>query len=172
MNDLDEVLSRIEELLAVVESFDEPARERVFALLDGIDYLHRMALGALPDALGAAGVERLRAADPALAWLLDAYAVGVDERAAAETALEEIRPYIHSHGGEVELLDAREGVVRLRLSGACSGCTASAITLKEGVERALREGFPGFTALDVEEDEAEAHPPPGATLLQLEDRLS
>ncbi len=172
MNDLDDVLSRIEELLTVVESFDEPARERVFALLDGIDYLHRMALRALPDALGAAGVERLRAADPALAWLLDAYAVGVDERAAAETALEEIRPYIRSHGGEVELLDAREGVVRLRLSGACSGCTASAITLKEGVERALREGFPGFAALDVEEDEAEAHPPPGATLLQLEDRLS
>lgn len=171
MSRLDEVLLRIEELLAEAEALEEPVRERVFALLDGIDYLHRMALSRLPDVLGNDGVEHLRAADPALSWLLDAYAVGVDEKAAAEAALESVRPYIHSHGGEVEVLGAQEGVVRLRLSGSCSGCTASAITLREGVEKALQEGFSGFVGLDVEEDVAEAHPPPGATLLQLEDRL-
>lgn len=170
MSDLPHLLERLEELVAEVEGFDDPVRERVLELLDGIDTLHRLALHRLPDLLGEERLEALRA-DPAMAWLLEAYGIGIDERAAAERALDEIRPYIHSHGGDVELLDAREGVVRVRLSGSCTGCTASAVTLKHGVERALEEGLPGFAGLDVEEDEAPAHPPPGATLLQLEDRL-
>lgn len=158
--------------MAEMDRLDEPYRQRVFELLDGIDAMHRLALSRLPDALGPDGAERLRGADPALAWLLDAYAVGVDERAAAERAVEEVRPYIRSHGGSIEVLGAGAGVVRVRLSGSCSGCTASAVTLREGVEKALRERFPGFVGLEVEEDEAaEEHPPPGPTLLELEDRL-
>lgn len=168
---LDDILTRLEELLAAVEEFEEPARGTVLELLDGLDALHRMALARLPDALGADGVARLASAHPALSWLLDAYAVGVDEQTAAERALEDVRPYIRSHGGEVEVLDAREGVVRVRMAGACAGCTASAITLKEGVERALRDGLPGFLGLEVEDDGATAHPPPGPTLLQIDDRL-
>ncbi len=129
--------------------------------------MHRLALGRLGNALGPEELERLRVGDPAIAWLLGAYAVGVDERVAAEAALESIRPYVHSHGGEVEVLEADGGVVRLKLSGACSGCTASAVTLKEGVEEALREGFPGFAGMEVEEDEAVPHPPPGGTPLPM-----
>lgn len=171
MTDLQELLRRMEELLADVERFDEPVRQRVLELLDGIDALHRMALHRLPDLLGEQGLAGLRA-DPAMAWLLDAYGVGVDERAAAEEALESIRPYIHSHGGAVEVLTVDGGVIRVRLSGSCSGCTASSITLKQGVERALAEQLPGFAGLEVEDDiGAEEHPPPGPTLLQLEDRL-
>ena len=172
MPTLDDVLTRLEQLLGEVEQLEEPARGTVFELLDGLDALHRMALGRLPDALGADAVARLRDADPALAWLLDAYGVAVDERAAAERALEDVRPYVRSHGGEVEVLDARDGVVHVRMSGACSGCSASAVTLTEGVERALRDGLPGFAALTVDDDAAApVHPPPGPTLLQIENRL-
>jgi Fe-S cluster biogenesis protein NfuA len=168
----DELLRRLDELMAELERLEEPLRGRVVELLDGIDAAHRTALRRLPDVLGDEGVARLRAADPALAWLLDAYAVGVAERELAEAALEEIRPYIESHGGEVDVLEAHDGIVRVRLSGSCSGCTASAVTLREGVERALRDGFPAFVALEVEEDAgAEPHPPPGPTLLELENRL-
>lgn len=170
MTELDDVLTRMEQLLAEVEQLDEPAQSRVLELLDGIDAVHRMALERLPAVLGAEGVGRLRG-DPALAWLLDAYAVGIDERAAAEQSLEEVRPFVRSHGGAIELLEVHRGVVRVRLSGACAGCTASAITLQQGVERALREGLPGFVALEAQEDQAPAHPPPGATLLQVENRL-
>lgn len=170
MNDLDELLVRLEQLLGELEVLDEGVRARVFELLDGVDALHRMALTALGDALGPRDIERLRAAHPAVAWLFDAYAVGVDERAAAEASLEPILPYIHSHGGQVEVLDAAEGIVRLRMSGACSGCTASAVTLQEGIEDALREGFPGFLAIDLVEDEAAPHPPPGPTLVQIQPR--
>ena len=168
MPGLDELLDELERLLGEVEAFDEPARARVFSLLDGIDTLHRLALARLAASLGPEQVERARAADPAVAWLLEAYAVGVDERAAAETALDGVRPYLHSHGGDVAVLAAEAGVVRVKLSGACSGCTASTITLRRGVEEALRERFPGFVAMEVEEDDALPHPPPGPTLLQIE----
>ncbi|MGH3666362.1 MAG: NifU family protein [Egibacteraceae bacterium] len=166
MPSLDDVLDRLEALVAEVSELDEPVRQRVFELLDGIDALHRLALTRLGEALDEAALADARE-DPAVAWLLDAYAVGVDQQAAADAALESIRPYITSHGGAVEVLAVRDGVVRVRMSGACSGCTASAVTLQEGIEEALREGFPGFAGLDVEEDDAAPHPPPGPTLVQI-----
>jgi Fe-S cluster biogenesis protein NfuA len=161
----------MEELLADLDALDEDVRQPVVEILDGIDALHRMALRRLAAQLDVKAVQRLRAGDPAVCWLLDAYAIGVDERAAAEAALEAIRPYVHSHGGQVELLDAHAGVVRLRLSGACAGCTASAVTLQEGVEQALRDHFAGFVAMEVEETgPAVSHAPPGPTLVELRPR--
>lgn len=168
MSDFDHLLDEMESVLNEVESLDDPVRERVFALLDGIDALHRHALERLGAQLDERELTRLRMADPAVAWLLEAYGVGVDEHAAAEAALDAVRPYLHSHGGDVSVLEARSGVVRVRLSGACSGCTASTITLRRGVEEALRDHFPGFVAMEVEEDDALPHPPPGPTLLQID----
>ncbi|MDP9378250.1 MAG: NifU family protein [Actinomycetota bacterium] len=172
MATLNEVLERLNALLAEVERLDTPVRDTVLELLDGLDALHRTALERLPEALGSEGVQRLRAADPGLAWLLDAYGVDGDPLTAADRALDEVRPYIHSHGGEVQLLGVADGVVRVRLAGACSGCSASAVTLKEGVESALRAGLPAFRGLEVEPDIAPAHPPPGATLLQIENLIA
>ena len=169
MSSLDDLLDELEDLLVAVDQLDEPARGQVLSLLDGIDALHRHALARLAASVGPERVERARAQEPAVAWLLEAYSVGVDERAAAEAALDDVRPYLHSHGGDVTVLAARDGVVRVKLSGACSGCTASTITLRRGVEEALRDHLPGFAAMEVEEDDAAAHPPPGPTLLQLED---
>lgn len=166
---LDELLDRMEALLDAVEELPPADRDHVFALLDLIDHFHRLALGHVDRALDASTIEHLRDVHPSVAWLWDAYDVGLDERATAERAMEEVRPYIHSHGGEVHVLDVIEGVVHVRLSGACSGCSASAITLQEGVERALRTHLPDFVGLQVEEDpDATPHPPPGQTLLQIQ----
>ena len=166
VGDLDQLLTRLGTLLDETEELEEPLRAKVFELLDGIDALHRAALHRLGAALDEPTLQRLRE-DPGVAWLFDAYGVAVDEEAAADAALESIRPYIHSHGGSVEVLAAQAGVVRVRLAGSCSGCTASAVTLREGVEQALAEGLPGFARLDVEEDEAAPHPPPGPTVVEL-----
>ena len=168
MSAFDDLLDDLERRLGEVQELEPEVQASVFSMLDGVDALHRHALERLGALLGGEQRERLRAGDPAVAWLFEAYAVGVDERAAAEVALEAVRPYLHSHGGDVAVLDARGGVVRVRLSGACSGCTASTVTLRRGVEEALRDGLPGFTAMEVEEDLAPAHPPPGPTLLQIE----
>jgi Fe-S cluster biogenesis protein NfuA len=176
--DLDTILDRLHEGLAGLERLDQPARGEVFAFLDDLEQLHRTGLQRLAELLGDDDVPRLRERDGVVAWLFDAYGVGVDERAEAEAALqEEVLPYIHSHGGSLEILEVTDGVVRVRMAGSCSGCTSSAETLRNGVERALQEGMPGFAALEVEEDEEPAaphppptspQPPPGATVLPIE----
>jgi len=165
---LDDLLDRMEELLAAMDQFEPSVRDQVFELLDCVDALHRHAITGLAEALGN-DVETVRAKHPATDWLFTAYGVGVDECDLATQALKDIRPYIHGHGGEVEVLAVHDGVVRVRMSGACCGCTASAETLKEGVQKALSAGFPGFVRLDVVDDRpgAAAHPPPGPTLLQI-----
>ncbi len=166
---LEPLLDRMEELLADVETLDEDVQSRVFELLDGVDALHRLAITRLADALGA-DLKPVRRSDPAVDWLFEAYGVGVDDAAAADAALEQIRPYIHEHGGEVEVLGVQHGIVRVRLTGACSGCTSAADTLRHGVEEALRENLPGFVAMDVAPDTGTPHAPPTQVLLQITPR--
>jgi len=59
-----------------------------------------------------------------------------------EKALEEIRPSLQADGGDIQLIDIEEGVVKVRLSGACSGCPMSSMTMKFGVETAIKEMVP------------------------------
>ena len=59
-----------------------------------------------------------------------------------ETVLDELRPYLMADGGNVELVDIEGPVVQLRLQGACGSCPSSAMTLKMGIERKLREMIP------------------------------
>lgn len=166
--DFDALLDRLETLAAAVEALDDPARDTVFELLDGLDLLHRRALGCLAEAVGPERLATARSAEPAVAWLCAAYGLGPDEREAAVGALDAVRPFIESHGGSIEVLEAAGGRVRVRLAGSCSGCTASAATLRHGVEEALRTGLGGFVALEVDEDPgAPAHPPPVVTPVEL-----
>jgi len=57
-------------------------------------------------------------------------------------ALAQIRPALQADGGGVELVDVTDGVVKLKLTGACSGCPMSTMTLKMGIERVLKEQIP------------------------------
>ncbi len=59
-----------------------------------------------------------------------------------EKVLDELRPYLMSDGGNVELVELDGPVVKLRLQGACGSCPSSAMTLKMGIERKLRETIP------------------------------
>jgi Fe-S cluster biogenesis protein NfuA len=59
-----------------------------------------------------------------------------------EAILAQIRPALQADGGDVELVDVTDGVVKLRLTGACSGCPMSTMTLKMGIERALKQQIP------------------------------
>ena len=63
-------------------------------------------------------------------------------REKVEAALAQIRPALQADGGDVELIDVNEGVVKLKLKGACSGCPMSTMTLKHGIERVLKEQLP------------------------------
>ena len=59
-----------------------------------------------------------------------------------EEALSKIRPSLQADGGDVELVDVTDGVVKVSLKGACSGCPMSTMTLKNGIERILKEQVP------------------------------
>jgi len=59
-----------------------------------------------------------------------------------EAALDRIRPYLQRDGGDVELVAVEDGVVKVRLKGACSGCPMATMTLKHGIERILKQMVP------------------------------
>ncbi|UCE44120.1 MAG: NifU family protein [Candidatus Bathyarchaeota archaeon] len=59
-----------------------------------------------------------------------------------EKALEELRPRLQADGGDIELLGVDQGVVKVRLKGACAGCPMSTMTLKMGVEQHLKKRIP------------------------------
>jgi Fe-S cluster biogenesis protein NfuA len=63
-------------------------------------------------------------------------------------ALNAIRPYLQMDGGDVELVDIVDGIVKVRLRGACSGCPGASMTLKMGVERVLREKVPEIKGIE------------------------
>ena len=126
-----------------------------------VDAFHREAIGRVAGLLPLETLGSLRE-DPVIERLLETY---VDEEeepedlaATLEDALDEIRPYLHSHGGEMEVLDVSEGVVRLRLMGSCDGCPSSTLTLTQGVEKILRERWPSFRGIEVEGAEEEETP--------------
>src|SRR6185369_108912 len=65
-------------------------------------------------------------------------------------ALEKVRPYLESHGGNVELLDITGGVVHLRMQGSCKSCPTSAMTLKLAIEEAIYAAAPDVVAIEAE----------------------
>ena len=63
-------------------------------------------------------------------------------------ALDEVRPSLQRDGGDVELVDVNDGIVRVRLTGACGGCPMATVTLKEGIERYIQEVIPEVKSVE------------------------
>jgi Fe-S cluster biogenesis protein NfuA len=63
-------------------------------------------------------------------------------------ALEEVRPHLQVDGGDVELVDIEDGIVKVRLTGACAGCPMSQMTLKWGVENYLKKKVPSVKSVE------------------------
>ncbi len=68
-------------------------------------------------------------------------------RERVEAALKKVRPSLQADGGDVELVDVNDGIVSVRLTGACGSCPMSTMTLKMGVERAIRQEVPEIKKL-------------------------
>ena len=133
----------VAQLEALVETLEREGDKRALLLLQLIDAIHRPALEL---------IARGELEHPLASALLAMYDLAPpDERTLVEEALDEIRPYIHSHGGELELIDVSGGVVRVRMSGSCHDCAASAMTLRRGIEQVLRERYPAFREVIAEE---------------------
>lgn len=65
-----------------------------------------------------------------------------------QMVLNKIRPMLQADGGDVEFVDVTDGVVKVRLQGACAGCPMSQMTLKNGIERLLKQEIPEITSVE------------------------
>jgi Fe-S cluster biogenesis protein NfuA len=161
-------VERVEALLDEVERLADPvARETANGVAAALLELYGTGLARMVEVLAAHDDGTLAAAvtaDPLVEHLLllhGLHPVPVEER--VRRALEGVRPYLESHGGDVELLGVEDGVARLRMEGSCKGCPSSAMTLKLAIESAVLEAAPDVERIEAEEQVAA--PPP---LLQIE----
>jgi Fe-S cluster biogenesis protein NfuA/nitrite reductase/ring-hydroxylating ferredoxin subunit len=158
-------VARLEGLLTELEALPDPAArdkamETVQALLD----LYGEGLARIMAQVDGAALADDELVEHLL-FLHDLHPVPVETR--VREALDGVRPYLESHGGDVQLLGVDEGVVRLALQGSCSGCPSSAMTLKLAIEEAIHKAAPDVEEV-VAEGAVEPKPAPGPTLLQLE----
>ena len=147
----------------------DAARElvgRAEALLDAIadDAEATAAVQAVVELYGEALRRLVAGADPVedelLSHLLlvhDLHPVDVETR--IRTGLDEVRPYLGSHGGDIELLEVEDGVARLRLGGTCNGCPSSRVTLQNAVEEVVLRVAPEVERIEAE-GVAESQPEP------------
>jgi Fe-S cluster biogenesis protein NfuA len=152
-----ELLARVEELSARVEQLEDPrARELAEELVSAVIAMYGDGLERIMEVIrdareaGATILDEL-SQDGAVASLLlihDLYPVGLSERVLE--ALDTVRPYMESHGGDVELVELTDdGVAILTLQGSCHGCSASRATLETAITKALEEHCPDLAGIEV-----------------------
>jgi Fe-S cluster biogenesis protein NfuA/nitrite reductase/ring-hydroxylating ferredoxin subunit len=149
------LIQRVEELTAQVERLSDPAARRTAEeLMSAVIDMYGLGLSRiveiLDDGADGAEVKRRLIEDGVVASLLlihDLYPVPIEER--VREALDNVRPYMESHGGDVELVSLIDGVARIRLEGSCDGCPASSSTLELAIKTALDETAPDLLGIEV-----------------------
>ena len=148
----DQLIARVQELTGRLEDLDDgPCRELAEELTGAVVQMYGAGLERIVELIEDEETRALLAADELVAGLLmihDLYPVPLEER--VTQALDTVRPYMESHGGNVELLGIEDGVARLRLEGSCKSCRASSSTLELAVRQALQEWAPDLLGMDVE----------------------
>jgi Fe-S cluster biogenesis protein NfuA/nitrite reductase/ring-hydroxylating ferredoxin subunit len=152
---------RIEALIEAASTGGRVARERAEELVRLVVDLYGAGLERLLEIVHESGrlddelLDRL-AADDLVASLLAVHGLHPDDVGTrVARALDGVRPYLGSHGGDVQLLDVTDdGLVRLRMLGSCDGCPSSSVTLTLAVETAIRDAAPEVIGIEVEEPAA------------------
>ncbi len=156
-----ELVADVERLLGDLEAMPDPfARQTATAAVQGLLELYGAGLERIVEEIAARDERGELAAalaeDDLVAHLLlihGLHPVALDAR--VREALDSVRPYLESHGGNVELLGIDERAVRLRLQGSCSGCPSSSMTLKLAIEDAIQKSAPEVEEVVAIEDTAE-----------------
>lgn len=155
-------MGEIEALLREVEQSGDPhGRARMQAIVQGLMDLHAQALRSIIAAIDDPALVGKLADDDLVGSVLLLYGLhpsSLEER--VRQALDQARPVLQSHGGNVELVGLDNGVVRLRLLGSCHGCPGSAATLRSTIEDAVYARAPDIAVIEVE-GETPPHPAAG-----------
>jgi Fe-S cluster biogenesis protein NfuA/nitrite reductase/ring-hydroxylating ferredoxin subunit len=148
----DQLIARVQELTGRLEDLEDgPCRELAEELTGAVVQMYGAGLERIVDLIEDEETRGRLADDELVAGLLmihDLYPVPLEER--VTQALDTVRPYMESHGGNVELLGIEDGVAKLRLEGSCKSCRASSSTLELAVQQALQEWAPDLLGMDVE----------------------
>jgi Fe-S cluster biogenesis protein NfuA/nitrite reductase/ring-hydroxylating ferredoxin subunit len=150
--DAEQLIARVLELTGRLEHVeDDSCRELAEELTGAVVQMYGAGLERIVELIEDEETRDRLAGDELVAGLLmihDLYPVPLEERVTA--ALDSVRPYMESHGGNIELLGFEDGVVKLRLEGSCKSCRASSSTLELAVRQALQEAAPDLLGMDVE----------------------
>src|SRR5258705_840388 len=150
-------MEQIEGLVRTIENLPDPAaRASAVALVQALMDFHGAGLERLMEIVADAGDPGYVlfdnfAADDLVGSLLLLYGLHpltLDTR--VSKALDKVRPYLESHGGNVELLGITDGVVHLRMQGSCKSCPSSAMTLKLAIEEAIYAAAPDVVMIEAE----------------------
>ncbi len=156
----EQLIARVQELTGRLEDLDDPAcRALAEELTSAVVQMYGAGLERIVE-LADEATRGEMAKDDLVAGLLmihDLYPVPIEERVAE--ALDTVRPYMESHGGNVELVGIENGIAKLRLEGSCKSCRASSATLELAVRQALEEAAPDLDGMDVEGIVEEAEEP-------------
>jgi Fe-S cluster biogenesis protein NfuA/nitrite reductase/ring-hydroxylating ferredoxin subunit len=162
---LQERVARMETLLGEIEALEDPnARQKAAEVVGILLELYGEGLARMMETV-AQGEEGERAFeafadDELISHLLLLHGLHpLDVETRVIGALEEVRPYLKSHGGNVEFLGVEGGVARLRMQGSCDGCPSSAMTLKLAIEEAVQKAAPDLEGIEAE-GVAEPQPAP------------
>jgi Fe-S cluster biogenesis protein NfuA/nitrite reductase/ring-hydroxylating ferredoxin subunit len=157
--DLRAVGSRIEELLGQIRAGDPGTAEVAEEVVRLVVELYGAGLERTVELAGPEAMDRL-VEDELVASLFVLHGLHPkDTQTRVVEALDQVRPYLGSHAGGVELVGVdSEGVVHLRLEGSCDGCPSSTMTVKLAIERAIEEAAPEVTAVEVENLTREKEP--------------
>jgi Fe-S cluster biogenesis protein NfuA len=152
--DFEKLARRVDEAAAAVARLDAEPRQAAERLRAAVEAAHRSALVTV--------VRRLRADekgrellfelvdDPMVHLLFSMHGIiRPDPATAARQALDEVRPGLRAHGGDVEMVRVDDGVAHVSLSGACNGCSTAAVTMRENVERTLLRSVPAIRSVQV-----------------------
>ncbi len=161
---------RIQTLLDASSSGGAAARERAEQLVREVTDLYGAVLERMMDVADPDLADRF-AADDLVASLLLVHGLHPhDVERRVSDALDSVRPYLGSHGGDVSLLGVDDGVVRLQFQGSCKSCPSSAVTLELAVEDAVRAAAPEIDSIEVvaaEKDPSSGVIPAESLLTQL-----
>jgi Fe-S cluster biogenesis protein NfuA/nitrite reductase/ring-hydroxylating ferredoxin subunit len=164
-----ERVGRIESLLGEIESFRDPdARAKTAEMVQTLLELYGEGLRRVVESVGRLGGDDLKdelLGDELITHLLLLHGLHpIDIETRVLGALSEVRPYLESHGGNVQFLGIEGDVARVRLEGSCDGCPSSTMTLKLAIEEAIQKAAPELEGVEAE-GVTEPSPQPQATIV-------
>jgi Fe-S cluster biogenesis protein NfuA len=173
MAELDSLLQQVDQIK------DRSARDLTGRIIRSLMEFHDAAVTRMLDHLYQSGEAGRRAidemaGDELVSSLLVLYGLHPhDVESRVRQALDGVRPYLASHGGNVEFLGITpDGAVRLRMQGSCHGCPSSTATLRNVIESAVCEAAPEIASIDLDNADATAAPSAGTGFVPVEALLA